>query len=228
MTELRCDLIPKSVEALDALCEATGLSRDDVVNRALQHRGGVWWHEAPIPPADHECWVQTSGWLNSMRVERCACGGTRLNQRGDWFDRNTRGAAGAWPRFARMSDLVDDRSGPDYRRTFLAAADPPGTCRWRNPRDSGPWIKVAENRWVHVGGGGGQTDEDVAAWSVGPLRRPTAAELSDRLRDAAAAADAHARRGMAAYFVQLAEVTALQPPEVAEAIAWALLGGRDA
>jgi len=35
-TELRCDLIPKSVEALEALAAATGFSRDDVVNRALQ------------------------------------------------------------------------------------------------------------------------------------------------------------------------------------------------
>lgn len=56
----------------------------------LHHRGGIWWHAAPIPSSDHECWAQTSGRIGPTRVERCACGATRLNGRGDWFDRNTR------------------------------------------------------------------------------------------------------------------------------------------
>lgn len=63
--------------------------------------------------------------------------------------------------------------------------DPPGTCRWRNPRDSGPWIKVAANRWVHVGGGGGQDDKAVAGWPVGVLRVPGPVDLENRFRQSA-------------------------------------------
>ena len=132
-------------------------------DRDVQHRGGVWWHEAPIPPADHECWVQTSGWLNSMRVERCACGGTRLNRRGDWFDRNTRtpmvearpeGPAAMADRFRTAAAAA--HRGRNYAAQFhrvhvpglcdrLPSARPPRAGQPRRPLDgSARNVSVAE------------------------------------------------------------------------------------
>jgi hypothetical protein len=102
--------------------------------------------------------------------------------------------------------------------------DPPGTCRWRNPRDSGPWIKVADNRWAHVGGGGGQDDEVVAEWPIGTLRAPAPVDWPLRFRAAADAAgqagrdDAYGNLQRCSYWLEEA------PPHVVEAIGWALLG----
>ena len=41
----------------------------------IEHTDGVPWHEAPAPPLDHDCWVQTSGWVGLNQWLRCACGG---------------------------------------------------------------------------------------------------------------------------------------------------------
>lgn len=105
--------------------------------------------------------------------------------------------------------------------------DPPGTCRWRNPRDSGPWIKVAEDRWVHVGGGGGQDDEVVAEWPVGTLRAPAAVDWPARFRAAAEVARLSEFPGTARDFESLAEQLrsiGISWPDAVEAIRRALLG----
>lgn len=45
----------------------------------IKHKDGVPWHKAGLPPWDHECWVQTRGWLHEIDlVERCACGAVRM------------------------------------------------------------------------------------------------------------------------------------------------------
>jgi hypothetical protein len=52
---------------------------------------GVWWYEAPKPRRFHRCRVQTFGYLRSgATVERCACGGIRMDSLGPWIDRNSR------------------------------------------------------------------------------------------------------------------------------------------
>ena len=56
----------------------------------ISHLEGVPWWEAPRPRRWHFCRAQTLGWIDYFtRVERCACGATRLNGRG-WFERNSR------------------------------------------------------------------------------------------------------------------------------------------
>lgn len=64
---------------------------------SLQHRDGVGWWQAPVPPRRHDCWVQTSGVHNGMLVERCACGAIRPDGHGVWVERNTRGGAPSDP-----------------------------------------------------------------------------------------------------------------------------------
>lgn len=118
------------------------------------------------------------------------------------------------------------RLAPRPGRHGNPALDPPGTCRWRNPRDSGPWIKVTENRWVHVGGGGGQEDGDVARWPVGSLGAPAWVDWPARFRAAADAADEHGRPSVAQHFRWLAAAIEHPPPDVAEAIERALRGER--
>lgn len=54
-----------------------------------RHLDDIWWHQAPVPAPNHECWAQTSGWIDLTQIERCACGAVRRNGR-MWFDRNTR------------------------------------------------------------------------------------------------------------------------------------------
>lgn len=51
---------------------------------------GVPWHEAPLPPRIHKCFVQTRGWIGFDEVHRCACGAIR-NPRfgGHWLERNS-------------------------------------------------------------------------------------------------------------------------------------------
>jgi hypothetical protein len=52
------------------------------------HRDGVWWHDAPLPPRWHRCQPWSRGVTPSFtRVERCACGATRLDG-GPWLERN--------------------------------------------------------------------------------------------------------------------------------------------
>ena len=57
-----------------------------------EHRGGVPWHDAPVPPRWHRCTVQTSGWVGLFdQVQRCACGSIRnpgISRR--WMEKNSR------------------------------------------------------------------------------------------------------------------------------------------
>lgn len=54
----------------------------------LSHLNGVPWHEAPLPRRLHRCWPQTRVFLHLRRVDRCACGATRLDDHGLWIDKN--------------------------------------------------------------------------------------------------------------------------------------------
>lgn len=91
----------------------------------VKHKDGVPWHKAPVPPGDHHCWVQTSGWTGEeglTQVLRCACGaiadGISIKSASDvgmspsrqdrfWMERNSRSTPGSGPvdlghrRFAR-------------------------------------------------------------------------------------------------------------------------------
>ena len=53
------------------------------------HLDGIAWHEAVLPFRFHKCKVQTSGWLDSHLVDRCACGSLRVDQ-GHWNFKNER------------------------------------------------------------------------------------------------------------------------------------------
>ena len=56
-----------------------------------EHRNSVPWFDAPIPPADHDCWAQTQGSTDNLPfVQRCACGAIRLNPYRDWMEKNSR------------------------------------------------------------------------------------------------------------------------------------------
>lgn len=55
------------------------------------HRGGVPWHEAPVPPRRHTCQPQTVGWTGYFnQVFRCACGAISNRPNRDWDERNSR------------------------------------------------------------------------------------------------------------------------------------------
>lgn len=61
----------------------------------IEHEGGVWWHEAPLPKARHKCWAQTQAivtdGLGEERIWRCPCGAICYpDQGGGWLDRNSR------------------------------------------------------------------------------------------------------------------------------------------
>jgi hypothetical protein len=55
----------------------------------IEHVGGVAWHQAPIPRRWHRCRAQTYGQHGLDQIERCACGGIRLNGQ-VWLERNSR------------------------------------------------------------------------------------------------------------------------------------------
>lgn len=54
-----------------------------------ENLNGVWWHKAPLPPRLHRCTPQSRAVISDRKVERCACGATRLDD-GAWFERNSR------------------------------------------------------------------------------------------------------------------------------------------
>lgn len=64
--------------------------RSDDGRTVVYHREGVAWFEAPLPRLLHRHTVQTEGYLDFEKVERCACGAIRLGGRGRWLDRNRR------------------------------------------------------------------------------------------------------------------------------------------
>lgn len=54
-------------------------------------RNGVSWDQHPLPRRWHRCWAQSWGSVGPFRlVERCPCGGTRLDGKGRWLYRNRR------------------------------------------------------------------------------------------------------------------------------------------
>lgn len=47
----------------------------------ILNRNGVDWFDADLPPVDHDCYVQTHGYLDWFTlVERCACGALRYGR----------------------------------------------------------------------------------------------------------------------------------------------------
>lgn len=59
----------------------------------LENINGVRWNEAPAPRRLHWCTPWTRGWVglyDLRHIERCRCGGTRLNQQGPWTGKNLR------------------------------------------------------------------------------------------------------------------------------------------
>jgi hypothetical protein len=63
------------------------------------HKNNVWWHEAPLPRRWHKCSAWSKGFIRSLgsfgfTVERCACGGTRLDGHNPWTTRNSRRKGG--------------------------------------------------------------------------------------------------------------------------------------
>jgi hypothetical protein len=63
----------------------------------IRHVDSVAWHDAPLPPADHDCFVQTSGWIGLTQYCRCACGAVcNRPEKGypaeswHWMERNQR------------------------------------------------------------------------------------------------------------------------------------------
>jgi hypothetical protein len=103
----------------------------------IKHKDGVPWHQAPVPPADHECWHQTTGWIGVNQWARCPCGaiadaldlkvylevygdlpldtrkryGTTVD-RGIWMERNSR----------RRDDRLTDARPTTSRRPFWRRA----------------------------------------------------------------------------------------------------------
>lgn len=71
-----------------------GFVRDDTENAdgvEVFHRDGIAWNQAPIPPIDHLCTVQTDGWLFITHYHRCACGAHRFPGRSSrWSRLNSR------------------------------------------------------------------------------------------------------------------------------------------
>lgn len=48
---------------------------------------GLWWYQAPPPPADHEHFAQSIGWVGLELARRCACGAFRSSTIGrhGWY-----------------------------------------------------------------------------------------------------------------------------------------------
>lgn len=58
---------------------------------AQRHSDGWAWNEVPVPARWHRCWPQSAGSCGPFQmIERCPCGGTRIDQTGPWWGRNRR------------------------------------------------------------------------------------------------------------------------------------------
>jgi hypothetical protein len=64
----------------------------------IEHKDGIWWYEAPLPPKKHECEPWTSAWEGFTQVQRCACGSIRMNPDRVWIEVNARRAAEPEPK----------------------------------------------------------------------------------------------------------------------------------
>ncbi len=52
---------------------------------------GVAWNQLPIPRRWHRCHAQSYGSVGPFHlIERCPCGGTRIDREGPWLYRNQR------------------------------------------------------------------------------------------------------------------------------------------
>lgn len=55
----------------------------------IEDLDGIDWLDAPTPSLFHRCKPQTKGWMGGVRyIQRCACGATRLSERGPWIGKN--------------------------------------------------------------------------------------------------------------------------------------------
>lgn len=95
------------------------------VTADISHRDGIPWYDAPVPPRDHRCFGQTSGWIGLTQYIRCPCGG--IAQGIDLKPYENRRAPGddAWNRLwlernARKEDTMTD--DPSERKLRLAEA----------------------------------------------------------------------------------------------------------
>jgi hypothetical protein len=56
----------------------------------IRSKDGVPWYEAPLPRRWHFCEPWSAGTDDDLgQVDRCACGGVRLDGRGPWLHRNS-------------------------------------------------------------------------------------------------------------------------------------------
>lgn len=54
---------------------------------------GIAWNQLPVPRRWHRCYGQSWGSVGPFQlVERCPCGGTRIDGEGPWLYRNCRAA----------------------------------------------------------------------------------------------------------------------------------------
>lgn len=71
----------------DSLADKNALTSENWI----EHLDGIPWYKAPIPRRWHRCKPQTKGWLRYFtRVQRCACGGIRMDGHHGWAERNSR------------------------------------------------------------------------------------------------------------------------------------------
>ena len=56
----------------------------------MEHRDGIPWHDALIPPRFHRCYAHTSGWVGFDKVLRCSCGAIRNTRFHGWLEKNSR------------------------------------------------------------------------------------------------------------------------------------------
>lgn len=57
---------------------------------SVVHHEGVEWHQAPVPRRWHRCLPRTIAIHGGRMIERCACGGIRIDGWGPWAERNSR------------------------------------------------------------------------------------------------------------------------------------------
>lgn len=98
----------------------------------IEHRDGLPWFEAPLPPRIHRCSTQTSGWVGLHLVVRCACGAIRRDSDRWWSDRNSRRRD---ERRSRRPKPAPTRSGPGPVRAPQVLRDGDGNVIRPNPSD---------------------------------------------------------------------------------------------
>ena len=58
-----------------------------------QHKNDIPWINAPIPWQFHKCKPWTTGYINFIKIERCACGAINHQRPGEqrlWLEKNSR------------------------------------------------------------------------------------------------------------------------------------------